>query len=51
MHTIDDLGVLKDAPDDYTSLASVNEAAILHSARKRFKEEDLYLVRRRLDGN
>ena len=39
---IDDLGVLKDAPDDYTSLASVNEAAILHSARKRFKEKKIY---------
>ena len=28
---IDDVGILKDAPDDYISLASVNEAAILHN--------------------
>jgi myosin heavy subunit len=39
---IEDPSILKDAPDDYIALASVNEAAILYNAKKRFFEKKIY---------
>lgn len=39
---IDDPNMLWEIPDDFISLASVNESAILYTARKRFREKLIY---------